>query len=164
MKRALVLAGLLAGCGTATTQDAGANAAGARLEQAAVAEGLVIDPARATIVGAWARDTDRLCIVPLDGGTARIGATIDLGPDHRCAARGEVTRRGNRLAVRFGACRFDATFEGDRIAFPAELPGECDRYCIGRASLAAFAVERVSASVSEAQTLRTPGGAALCGN
>jgi hypothetical protein len=131
------------------------------LENAAVAAGLVIDPATAPIAGSWARDNQRMCVVPA-GEELRIGALLDYGDGQGCAASGTTERRGETLRVHFGECRFDARFDGERVAFPAELPDACAALCTGRASLAAFAVDRLSTSVSEAATLRTPAGRTLC--
>lgn len=160
----LALAVLLTACGEQPA--ARQQSAGARLEAAARQAGLVADPATATLAGSWARDTDRLCVLPVaDGngdGTFRIGAAIDYGEGQGCAAAGTARRRGDRVAVTFGACRFDAAFDGERIAFPAELPAACDRFCTGRASLAAMTVEHLSTSLSEAETLRSPTGTLLC--
>ncbi|WP_174280687.1 hypothetical protein, partial [Sphingomonas bacterium] len=127
----------------------------------AVARGLVADPARAVLAGLWANDTDRLCIVPT-GDALRLGASVDYGEGQGCAASGTVERHGDRLRVRFGDCRFDAGFDGERISFPAELPDACARTCTGRASLTALTVERLSESVSEAATLRASDGRNLC--
>ena len=138
------------------------DSAGVRIEAAAVAAGLVIDPAGRSIVGAWARDTDHACIVPGEGGESRLGVLVDYGAGQGCAASGTVTRSGDTLDVRLGDCRLAARFDGRRIVFPAEVPAACDRLCTGRASLAALTVERQSESVSEARSLRTPGGRSLC--
>ena len=124
--------------------------------------GLIVDPASVSPTGAWARDTDRLCLVPRGGDRFTIGAKIDYGEGQECAASGSATRSGKTLHVNFGACRFDAAFDGDRITLPTELPAPCDRLCSGRASLAAMTVDRLSSSVSEAATLRTSDGRALC--
>ncbi|MDP1026445.1 hypothetical protein Q5H91_04410 [Sphingomonas sp. KR1UV-12] len=136
--------------------------AGARLEAAAIAQGLVHDPAAATLVGAWARDTDRACVVEGVGGVQRIGIVSDYGDGQDCSATGIVERKGERLRVTLGECRIDATFDGERIVFPGEVPPACTSLCRGRASLAAFAVERQSESASEAATLRGRGGRRLC--
>ena len=137
---------------------------GARLEAAVVAQGLVADPARATLVGSWARDTDRLCVTGNEGGEQRIGAVVEYGEGQGCSAAGTVRRSGERLRVAMGGdCRFDARFDGERISFPPELPAGCEALCSGRASLAALTVERLSASASEAATLRGRGGVPLCG-
>ncbi|EZP56710.1 MULTISPECIES: hypothetical protein [Sphingomonas] len=157
---ALALAALLAGCGSPTPTVT--DTPGSRLERAALRAGLVADPASGDPVGSWAAETDRLCIVPQDGGALRIGAVIDYGEGQGCAAAGVARRRGSDLAIAFGPCRFDARFEGDRIVFPAALPAGCDRYCTGRATLDALTVERLSASRAEAATLRTPSGKRLC--
>ena len=156
--RALALLLLLAGCQQAAPK---AETPGDRLEGAAVARGLVARPAGGVPTGLWSSGEDRLCILPL-AGSARIGASIDYGEGQGCAASGGVERAGDRLRVRFGACRFDAGYDGDRITFPAELPAACDRLCGGRASLTALSVERLSESASEAATVRGPNGALLC--
>lgn len=156
--RAIGLLLFLAACDRAPPAP---DTPGARLESAAIARGLVADPAKQTPIGSWANDTDHLCIVP-DAAGLRIGASVDYGEGQACAASGAVERRGDTLDVVFGSCRFGARFEGDRISFPAALPPACARACIGRASLAALSVERLSDSASEAATLRAPGGRLLC--
>ena len=153
---------LLSACGEQAPAPV-ADTPGARLEAAALARGLVSDPARASPVGSWARDTDRVCVTGT-GRDQRIGVVIDYGEGQGCSAGGTVRRAGDRLTVALGAdCRFEAAFEGDRIVFPAAVPGGCAALCSGRASLAALDVERLSGSVSEAATLRGLDGAALCG-
>lgn len=137
--------------------------AGDRLERAAEAAGLVAD-GDGSLVGAWARDTDRVCVVPGAEGSTRIGALVGYGEGQGCAASGTLERSGATVRVRFGECRFEARFDGERLTFPAELPSACDRACTGRASLAALSVERQGSSVSEAATLRAPNGALLCGD
>ncbi len=162
MRRIAVALLLLAGCSRPDPGASNANSPGGKLEAAALAQGLVPDPGAPTL-GAWARDTDRVCVVRgKAGGEQRIGALVDYGEGQGCAASGTVTRTGGRLDVHFGACRMTATFDGARIVFPPEVPGACDRLCVGRASLAALSVDRQSGSESEAATLRTPGGRALC--
>ncbi len=160
MTRALWLALLLAACGS--RPQAAPDTAGARLEAAAEQAGLIADPASATLVGSWAQDTDRLCVTPLQGSRYRIGALIDYGEGQGCLASGTAQRKGDTVSVTFGACRFDARFDGERIVFPAELPAACDRLCAGHATLAALSVEHLSPAVSEAETLRSPGGKPLC--
>lgn len=141
-----------------------APSAGARLENAAVAAGMVVDPRRVTLVGAWSRDTDRLCVVPGHAGTLRVGVLIDYGEGQGCAASGTLRQHRDSARLALGPCRFDAAIDGDRIVFPAELPSACDSLCTGRASLSALAVDRVSASASEAAQLRSSAGQPLCGD
>ncbi|WP_445193190.1 hypothetical protein ACT009_04610 [Sphingomonas sp. Tas61C01] len=161
--RAIVIAALLlAGCGDRAGQTQ-ADTPGARLESAAREAGLVPGGETASLVGSWGRDTDRLCVVPGSGGDYRVGAVVDYGEGQSCAAAGTAARSGGRLDIRFGACRFAARIDGDRIVFPAELPVECERVCAGRASLAAVTVDRISASAAEASTLRLGTGKPLCG-
>ena len=152
-----------AGCDRRTDTPSLDGSAGARLERAAIGAGLVVDPASRWIVGAWASDTDRACIVPDRGGkTDRFGVLIDYGEGQGCAASGTVDREGGKLDVRLGGCRLAARFDGERIVFPAEVPPACERLCTGRASLAAMSVERQSEAISEALNLRTPSGRSLC--
>jgi len=160
--RSALLAALLLLCGCGSQPQAPRDTPGTRLERAAQRAGLVGDPAAASLVGSWAADTDRLCIVPAGGDTYRIGALIDYGEGQGCAAAGTARRRGERVAVAFGPCRFDARFDGERVVFPATLPAACDRFCTGRASLDALAVARLSTAVAEARTLRAPSGKRLC--
>ena len=155
------LATALAGCGQTATR-AEDRSAGAQLEAAARTAGIVPD-AGASLEGSWARDTDRVCVVGT-GRTARIGVSIDYGEDQGCAASGRVERSGDTLKLAFGACAFDARLDGDRIVFPADVPQVCETLCTGRASLAAVAVDRLSASRSEATALRSSKGKPLCGD
>jgi hypothetical protein len=161
MRRALLIALTLGGCGTEPS-NAVADSPGARLEAAAQTAGIVPDP-NAPLQGSWARDTDRVCVVGT-GKTSRVGVSVDYGEDQTCAASGTVSRSGDVLKLAFGACTFDARFDGDRIVFPAEVPAACESLCTGRASLAAVTVDRLSESRSEAATLRSSGGKLLCGN
>ncbi|WP_425229904.1 hypothetical protein [Sphingomonas sp.] len=160
MKR-LALLLPLAACHQTQPQPAAATP-GSRLEAAARARGLVSDPAASSPVGSWANDSDRLCVAPA-AGSLRFGVSVDYGDGQRCGASGNAERRGDRLRISFGDCRFEARFEGDRIGFPAELPAACDRYCTGRASLTALTVERLSGAASEAQAVRGADGHLLCG-
>ncbi len=161
MKRMLLLALMLGGCGR-EPKIAAADSAGARLESAAETAGIVPDPT-APLQGSWARDTDRVCVVGTEK-TSRIGVSVDYGEDQACAGSGTVERSGDALKLAFGACKFDARFDGDRIVFPAEVPEACEKLCTGRASLAALNVDRLSESRSEAATLRSTKGKLLCGN
>lgn len=161
MKRVLLLALMLGGCGREPATPV-ADSAGARLEAAAETAGIVPDP-NAPLQGSWARDTDRVCVVGTEK-TARIGVSVDYGENQACAASGTVERSGDALKLAFGTCKFDARFDGDRIVFPAEVPEACESLCTGRASLAALTVDRLSESRSEAATLRSTKGKLLCGN
>ena len=161
MKRMLLLALMVSGCGR-EPKAAVADSAGARLEAAAETAGIVPDP-NAPLQGSWARDTDRMCVVGTEK-TARIGVSVDYGEDQGCAASGTVERSGDALKLAFGACEFDARFDGDRIVFPADMPAACESLCTGRASLAAVTVDRISGSRSEASTLRSSAGKLLCAN
>jgi hypothetical protein len=131
------------------------------LETAAIARGLVPDPQDRDIVGLYARDTDRICIVQKGG--YRIGVSVDYADRIACSAAGTVERSRDSLQVTLSPdCRLEARFDGDRIVFPPRVPQGCRTLCRGRASLAAVDVERLSASGSEAAAMRTATGKLPC--
>ncbi|WP_404370269.1 hypothetical protein AB5I39_01615 [Sphingomonas sp. MMS24-J45] len=166
MKRAALAAALLlAACGRDDGAPPVATATPQGLEAAAIQAGLIPDPASTDVTGLYARETDRVCIVP--SATAyRIGIFVDYDEQQNCGGSGTVSHDRETLHVTLGEaggeCSFDARFEGDRIVFPASLPEACQKICIGRASVAALDVTRLSASVSEASTLRDAKGRLLC--
>jgi len=160
----LLLAALaLAGC-SAKQDAAGApgGGAGARLEQAAIASGVVRDPDSTDLTGVYANDPERLCVVPA-ATDFRIGVTLDYGEGQQCSASGTLRRSGDVLKVDLGdGCAFDARFDGQGIAFPGALPDACQRKCSGRATMAGLSVDALSASLSEATALTDAKGRALC--
>lgn len=163
--RAAAIAALLAlaGCSGGDAPDVRPTSA-PDLETAAIAAGVIPDLRGGDISGLYARESDRLCIVPtrLD---FHIGARVDYGDGQYCSGTGRVTRAGETLHLVFDAaqgCAFDARFEGDRIVFPGQLPGACSRLCVGRATLAGMRVDRLSATITEATALRDRRGRALC--
>lgn len=124
------------------------------------------DPSGRDVTGLYARDTDRVCVVP-EGRAYRIGAFVDYGDGLSCAGSGRATRSGEVLRIELRgkggiACTFVAKFDGDRIVFPANLPDGCRRFCAPRASFAALNVERLSESAAEARALRGVDGTRLC--
>ena len=164
MKRWAVVLLLIGGCQRDAVRHTTASAAPTGLEAAAIQAGVIADPGSTEITGLYARDTDRVCIVP--SATAyRIGVSVDYGDQQRCSGSGAVSRVGETLHVELGTkggCSFDARFEGDRLVLPGRLPLACQQLCEGRASIAALDVARLSESVSEASTLRDNKGRLLC--
>lgn len=164
MRLLLALLMMLAGCSRGVESERSARAAPPDLETAAIDAGIIADPNATDISGLFARDTDRVCIVPatLD---FRIGVFVDYGDQQTCSGSGKLTRVGETLHLVFdgdGGCTFDARFEGDRIVFPGRLPNACEKLCSRRVSLAALDVRRLSDSVAEASTLRNARGRFLC--
>lgn len=132
------------------------------LETAAILRGLVRDPADRDIVGLYARDTDRLCIVRAGRGH-RVGVTVDYGDGTGCSGAGTVSRAGETLRLDLGRdCKIAARFDGDRIVFPVPVPDACTALCVRRATLAAIDVERLSESAAEAATMRDANGRTPC--
>jgi hypothetical protein len=163
--RLLLAALLLSGCSSQAPEAPERNAAVA-LEQEAIARGLVRDPSDGALTGLYARGTDRLCIVPGER-AYDVGLYIDYGGGIRCSATGSIAPRGDGVRVALGEdgdCTIDAEYDGGRIAFPGQVPDGCKRHCRSRASLAGFAVERMSNSRAEASAMRGPRGELLCKN
>lgn len=145
---------VLTGCSQSATPESKTT-----LEQAAIARGVVRDPATATADGLYARAGDRLCITG-----ERIGMFVDYGDDIGCSGRGRFTRDGEALRIDLAdGCTFETAFDGDHVRLPGALPAACKRLCTRRASLAGFEVDRLSDSGSEAAALRDPKGQQLCG-
>jgi hypothetical protein len=165
MRAALALLLLLGACNAKPPENA---AVPEDLEKAAIERGMVRDPRDTEIAGLYARDTDRVCIVP-DGQGYRIGAFVDYGDRITCSGSGTVSRIGEKLHVELGSgdgdekCGFDARFDGDKIYFPGNVPDACARLCARRASYAGLEVTRMSESVAEAAAMRDSGGKTLCG-
>jgi hypothetical protein len=163
IRRRIALATLILLTACSRAGDGGDGKAGEKLEAASIAAGLVADPAAAPLDGLWSRDTDRMCILPAGGNATRhVGVMLDYGEGQGCTALGTMERSGSTLKLTLGACRFTARFDGDSIQFPAMLPSACNAFCTGRATLSALNVERISASVAEARTLRSANGTMLC--
>lgn len=159
---------LLAACSGSGDPGPTASPTPPSLESAAIERGIVRDPKASDITGLYARDTDRLCVVP-DGTAYRVGAFVDYGDKVSCTGRGTAARSGSTLAIELKGkngetCAFDAKFDGDRITFPANVPDSCAKLCGPRASFAALEVERLSESAAEAEALRSAEGVRLCGS
>lgn len=155
---------LLAACSGRHDRRAHDAAPPSDLESAAIEAGVIRDPAGTDITGLYARETDRVCIVPAASGW-RVGVFVDYGDQQSCGGSGTITRVGETLHLSFPAadgCAFDARFDGDRIVFPGRVPDGCARLCSRRASIAGLDVDQLSDSVSEASTLRDGRGRLLC--
>jgi hypothetical protein len=156
---ALLLA--LSGCDKGPSAAPGGAPAGDALERAAIGAGIVADPATLDPVGAYASDTDRICVTR-EGGGYRVGASVDYGEQQGCVARGTLSGR-EALRIDFGdGCRFDGRFDGERITFAAAMPSACERRCTGRATLATVTAPLLSGSTTEARAMRAPDGEPLC--
>jgi hypothetical protein len=166
MRGALLAAALamLAGCsGGQDSADAMSGGAGARLERAAIATGVIRDPASADLTGVYTNDPERVCVVPA-AQDFRIGVTLDYGEGQQCSARGTLKRESDVLKVDLGGgCAFEARFDGQGVKFPGALPEGCRASCTGRATLAGVSVDMLSGSLSEATALTDAKGRALCG-
>lgn len=161
----LAAAMLLVGCERTAEPPPPLPSAGQKLEQAALAAGLVSDSARVEVSGVFQSEGDLVCLLPprADGGDEHvIGISVDYGEGQRCVARGTAEGR-TTLALDLGeGCRFDARLDADRLVLPGQVPSGCSSACSGRATLAAVAVERLSSAAAEAARTRGADGALLC--
>ncbi|WP_214019129.1 hypothetical protein, partial [Escherichia coli] len=91
-RAALLLVLVLGGCHRAEPKPA-ATPTPVGLEAAAIQAGVIPDPASTDITGLYARESDRVCIVP--SATAyRIGVFVDYDDQQNCGGSGTVTRVG----------------------------------------------------------------------
>lgn len=161
MRYAIAALIVLAGC-SRRDDVAAQRAREVPLERAAIAAGVIPDPLSSDLTGLYVRDTDRICIVPAAQGF-RIGASVTYQSGPGCDAAGTVKRDGAVLHVDLGRdCRFDARFDGDLIAFPAQLSSACQALCGGRPTLASMTVSRLSNSPSEAASMQDGAGKLPC--
>ncbi|WP_343227986.1 hypothetical protein [Stakelama flava] len=161
----LLCALLIAGC---SGSDGGGSDRAPRsapdLETAAIRRGVIRDPESGVLTGLYARDTDRVCIVP-QGMGYRIGVSVDYGDSIMCSGTGHANRAGETLHIELGggsACSFDARFDDGHIIFPGKVPPGCEALCTRRASLAGLEVDPISVSRSEAAAMRDSRNRALC--
>ncbi len=160
--RALVLLLMLAACSGG--QQAAKDQPPQDLEKAAIERGMIRSPGDTEIAGLYARDTDRICIVPTSIGY-KIGAFVDYGDGITCSGSGTASRVGETLHIELGepdTCGFDAKFDGDKITLPGALPEGCSKLCSRRASYAGLEVSRLSESPAEAAAMRDANGKRLC--
>jgi hypothetical protein len=140
------------------------ESAGERLEEAAIARGVIPDPASLHVIGAYGRGADRLCVNGREE-ALRIGIDVSYGGDLGCTARGTARQDGEDIDITLeGAdgCRFTARFDGEDLAFPGRLPESCATFCDAPASLAGLTVDRLSDAPSEVRAMRGQQGGLLC--
>lgn len=160
-RAAVLLLVALGGCEQSARKTATRSEAGAALEARAINSGVVPNPAAFDPIGAYATETDRMCIVPQSGGY-RVGVSVDYGEGQNCIARGTATGRETIVVDLGDGCRFDARYDGVRIVFPAAVPRACARRCTGRTTLAALSAERLSGTSAEARSMIGVDGKRLC--
>src|SRR3546814_11770134 len=68
------------------------------LEAAAIAVGVIPDPASTDPTGLYARATDRICVLPAPRDFT-IGIDMDYGDGQHCTASGTARREGELLRV-----------------------------------------------------------------
>lgn len=162
MKRVTAAAALLLLWACERPQPATTPSAGSELERAARAAGMVADPDEVAVAGVFQADGDLACLLPRNGQDNLIGLSVDYGEGQHCVARGTAAGSG-RLSVDLGeACRFTAQLEAERLVVPATLPRGCEAFCVGRATLAAMGVARLSSATAEAARVRGADGKLLC--
>lgn len=160
MRRAALVALLAVAACSRGSEEATEPTAGRALEAAALNAGLVSDTGDAG--GVYAAGDDRVCLSETARRRFRIGVSVDYGEGQRCIAHG-IASGGEALDIDLGnGCRFRATPDGERLAFPVPVPDACTALCQGRATLDGLAVERLSAAPGEAARLRGADGNLLC--
>lgn len=150
----------LAGCG-----DAGGASAtidnGNPLEAAARDANLVVDPGETPPTGLYelvhSSGTDAVCVVPASGGRYRFGLIASFGSTLMCEGQGTARHAGNALMLDFNGveCSFSASYDGQSLVMPGQVPDGCSRLCGPRASMSGVSVSRVDWEESGALRLRS---------
>jgi hypothetical protein len=158
MRKALILALCLAGCGRGT----GGNG------QAGSAESSPRAVQTATLTGLYESNEgprrSQLCIVER-GGESRFGLVTWRGEGPGCSGAGAAVRRGDTLRLTMAgeaACAIEAPIDGGRVAFPATAPPGCRYYCAPGAVLEG-AFDKVGGTSEDALRARDLVGDPLCG-
>lgn len=156
---------LLAGCSSGeAVDDQGAG----NLEAAAIASGVIPDPATAPVEGLYEHvgeaATDKLCLMG-EGDRFRLGISVHLGRNVACHAQGTAERTGEALAITLegqGDCSFLAAFDGEEVRIPGAVPKGCASYCTGDNSISGVALGKSSGERADALAARDAEGAPLC--
>ena len=139
----LIALALLTGCGSEAPRIMGGEGdAGTKLDEQAVAAGILPDHADVKFAGRYEVQsdlgTDKFCAVSESGGNFRIGMLAVFGPDSKCEGRGSASVRDEKILIALdgeGDCTFEADFDGNELRFPGQVPRGCAGYCSPRASM-----------------------------
>jgi hypothetical protein len=162
LRKALILAFALAGCGPAA-----GNAS--RAAPAAGPDAPPSPPAQTwTLTGLYEAPGARpsqICIVE-QGGRARFGLVTWQGERSGCSGAGAAVRRGDLLTLTMDGespCTIVAQVRGRAVTFPAALPRGCAYYCAPGAPLAGLALTKTGGRREDALRARDLVGDPLCG-
>ncbi len=162
MRKALILAFSLAGCGQGGGNDHHALPA----NRAAPAPPAAVQTA--TLTGlyetAGARPS-QICILE-QGARARFGLVTWQGGRPGCSGAGSAVRNGGTLRLNMdgeSACAIEARIEGGRVSFPADPPRGCAYYCAPGAPLAGLAFAKTGSTSEDALRARDLVDDPLCG-
>jgi hypothetical protein len=163
LRKALILAFALAGCGPAAGNES-------RAAQSAAPAALPSPPAQTwTLTGLYEAPGARpsqVCIVE-QGGRARFGlVTWQGGGGPGCSGAGAAVRRGDVLTLNMDGespCTIVAEVRGRAVTFPAALPNGCHYYCAPGARLDGLALTKTGGRREDALRARDLVGDPLCG-
>jgi len=162
MRKALILAFALAGCGRGVGNEAGAG-------QAARPDSPSRAPAQTrTLTGLYETRGARpgqICIVE-QGAGARFGLVTWQSERPGCSGAGAAVRSGGTLRLTMdgeSACAIEARIEEGRVTFPAALPRGCSYYCAPGAPLGSLAFAKTGGAREDALRARDLVGDPLCG-
>ena len=163
--RPLIACLLLTACSSgAAVEDQGAG----NLEAAAIASGVIPDPATAPVEGLYEHvgeaATDKLCLIGA-GDRYKVGISVHLGRNVACHAQGSAERDGEALTITLngkGDCRFAAAFDGEEVRIPGTIPQGCSSYCTGDNSISGVALGKSSGERADALAARDGEGNPLC--
>ncbi len=149
----LLMLAMLAACGSeAPSMTGGGNDVGSKLDEQAIAAGILPDHADVKFAGRYERRSelgiDKFCAVADNSGRFRVGMLSVSGPESKCEGRGMASMQGEKILITLdgkGDCTFEADFDGNELRFPGKVSRACANYCTPRASMSAtsyFLVEQ----------------------
>ncbi|HYI48029.1 MAG TPA: hypothetical protein VEX35_06140 [Allosphingosinicella sp.] len=162
MRKALILALALAGCGPSAGNES-------RAEQAVVPVAPPRPPAQTwTLTGLYetpGAPPSQVCVLQ-QGERARFGLVTRQSGRAGCSGAGAAVRRGDDLTLTMDGespCTIAARVRGRAVTFPAALPRGCAYYCAPGATLAALALTKTGGRREDALRARDLVGDPLCG-
>lgn len=132
----------LAGCDKAPTVLNSPDNVGTKLDEQAIANGILPDPDSLQFAGRFETrgdlGTDKFCALARGSGQFDIGVIAVFGPESKCEGRGSASMAGEKVRISLsgkGSCQFDAQYDGVELRFPGSIEPGCAAYCSDRASL-----------------------------
>ncbi|MEO1044825.1 MAG: hypothetical protein AAFX04_05235 [Pseudomonadota bacterium] len=156
----LIISGCLivSGCGVGSGDKTGGE--GSSLDDAAIAAGVIVDPAALDLQGLYENDTglgsDRFCAIRRDDGSYQVGLLAVFGANSQCEATGEASMAQGQVTMRLtdgegkNSCILEARFDGAELQIAGIVEDDCASMCSPRASFAGVEIPLIDDSADAA--------------